>query len=137
METKVKFFPEKKLGILKFTGDIEVEDILSLLTVTYEADEYPFITHSILDFRNCTFQFSHEDVAKTVELVRRYSFRNKHVKTALLVKSPKVTALAQVFQRDLGVPEKLIGIYSTPEHLLYSFNLPLTEEELEEMIRGI
>ena len=131
MKSELKFFCNLNLGLFKFNGNIEVNDILSLLIKAYKSKEFKTTTHTLLDFRQCSFEVS--DVMKLISLVEEFKLINKNVKSALLVNEPKVTALTLLFKNHLNIPEKLIEVNSTLSHTIKVLNLSVSEEELEKM----
>lgn len=134
MPSSFKFFPEEKMAIIRLTGLMGRGEVTRILTMVYESAEYDQVQYSIVDFRNCIYDSDISDLGKIVQLVRQYSPKNKGVKTALLVDSPLLTAIASLFKSDLEMPEKVISINSTLERVIEDFGIPLGKDELEGLI---
>ena len=133
MRSKVNFFPEHNLVLLKFARKIDVEDVLQLLTTTYERKEFDRVKFSILDLRNSETDFELSDLEKVIQFVRQHGDETKDVRAALLVNNPQFTAIASLFKQDIGIPGKEFSVNSTLSHTIQNFGLDLSPEELEEM----
>ena len=54
MKSKFKIFSNWGFGLYKFIGDVEVEDILDLIKEGYSNKDFNKLSHTLLDFRECT-----------------------------------------------------------------------------------
>lgn len=133
MHSKVKFFPEHKLVLLKFARKIDVDDVLQLLTTTYERKEFAQIKFSILDLRNTVTDFEPSKLEKVIQFARQHGTQSRNVRATLLVNNPQFTAIASLFQHDIGIPGKEFSVNSTLSHTIQSLGLKLSPEELEDM----
>lgn len=135
MPSKVRFFPEIALAVIRFTGEMARGDVVQTLAVTYESREYEQLKYSLVDFRECSFKLEISELDEVIALVRQYGHKNRKVRTVLLVDSPKLTAIAHLFQSELAMKEKSISIFSTLDRVLGNFHLGLSLPELELMLR--
>jgi len=71
MKSKFKIYSNWKLGLYKFIGDVNVEDILNLLEEGYSDKHFNTINYTLLDFRDCSFTFELHDVTRIVALVEK------------------------------------------------------------------
>lgn len=125
------FLFENKLLLVKITGEIDKNTMLSFLSFLFEKKEMASVSQVIMDFRETIFQFSLKDLDEIIKL-RLASFEIlNHVQTVHLVKTSFETAYIMLFAQQIPQELARIEVCSTLKRAIQYLALDLTEEALE------
>ncbi len=136
MKMNFKIYRDWELGLYKFKGNIELEDILSIVKESYSNKDFINLKCTILDFRECSFGFDLPGLKEIIKLVEVNKNVTMNVKAGLLVGEPKVTALSSFFATHLGI-KKQVKVISTLSHLIESYDLSISEPELDKLLTEV
>ena len=133
MKMNFKINHESGLGLYKFKGNIGLEDILSIIKKSYLNKDFIKLKCTILDLRECSIDFDLPGIKEIGKLIEANKHLNIHIKTGLLVGEPKATALSSFLKANLRI-KKQVKVVSTLSHLIESYNLPISEAELDKLL---
>ena len=104
-------------GILdsKFEGDVTLKEIVDYIRATKENAIYPRLLKILTDSTRANMNFNHDDleviVNENLESIKRYEF----IIDAIVLDSPKETALSILYQKISAASNYRFQVFSTRE----------------------
>jgi len=105
-------------------GDVSYEQIESGLLRLGNDDRFHPDLNSLVDMRDCNLDLDLAVLAK-IQSIFESVFKGGSGRTALLVDSPKNTALMMLFQKNASV--RTVALFSTEEKALEWLRVPAAE----------
>ena len=123
-------------GILnsKFEGDVNINEIVDYVIATRENKSYPRILKILTDATTANMDFTPRDLTLIVEENYRSLEKYDFIIDAILLKSPKETALSILYQELAKTNKYIFQVFSTKEAAvkwLQSVELPSTNNNEE------
>lgn len=106
-------YPEKQLIVEIYDGDVAPGDVISQKKTIWNDHLYKDTYNLIMDFRRSNFLFCKSDVYKMVDFIKSFKGNTSGRKVAVLVDTPKQTALVSLFAMNTKEFPLDVHIYST------------------------
>jgi len=124
----------KKTGILdtKFDGDVNIKEIVDYIIGTKENKSYPRILKILTDATTANMDFTPRDLTLIVEENYRSLEKYDFIIDAILLKSPKETAMSILYQELAKTNKYIFQVFSTREAAikwLQNIELPTVNNE--------
>ena len=124
----------KKTGILdtKFDGDVNIKEIVDYIIGTKENKSYPRILKILTDATTANMDFTPRDLTLIVEENYRSLEKYDFIIDAILLKSPKETAMSILYQELAKTNKYIFQVFSTREAAikwLQNVELPTNSNE--------
>ena len=132
-----KVFDNKNIIIEYYSGEITVDDFLSLKERISKEPNYNFFSDTILDIRDANLKVSETDLLKLFDFLHsKFSKEEGKRKTAYLTNSPNDVVQSTLFSNLLESKKLNVNprIFSTMEGVVSWFDNPDINKEILETI---
>ena len=131
---KSKTINEKGLLLQEYSGELNKNDLAAYFIELYSNPEYLNVSTIFSDFTNAQVALSEEDIADVAYFILTYAPKIQHVKNAILVIEPLVTAYSILYQEIMKeMPLYECQIFSTFKEAV-NF-IKFDENELKNLIK--
>ncbi|MCG8580033.1 MAG: hypothetical protein MI866_08955 [Bacteroidales bacterium] len=111
MKAKYKFYPNDKLLVEAFYGDIGMPDLIKIVDQQTKHDEFSAINKTISDIRAADFILSIEQLNDYIGELKKL-MEEQPLRWAIVTNKPNSTALSMLIKQDPFFDNR-IQIYST------------------------
>jgi len=130
---KHKFIDEENIVVIKFFGDIYLEDLINSAKSIYSDINYNQEANGISDFSESRLKIENKEIK---EYIRFANSESKAILTrwAIIVIDPKSTVSSMLFQRIVGM--HLVGVFSTWQGAAGFHNIKLKQYDDELLLKN-
>lgn len=127
---KHKFIDEENIVVIKYYGDIYLEDLYNSAKAVYSDNDYNEEAGGISDFSESRLKIENNEIK---EYIRFANSESKAILTrwAIIVTDPKSTVSSMLFQRIVGM--HLVGVFSTWQGAASFHMIELKELDFEQL----
>lgn len=93
----INYLFEEQIYKVAFTEKVDFKEVLDFLKEFYTNKSLPDKVYVLYDLRTANFKFTLNEIRLISKLAEHSTKRYKKIKTAILVKNPKLTAYTMLF----------------------------------------
>ena len=132
-----EFLQDGKFAVMKLSGNIDKESLLSFLGLLFRREEIPGVKIALLDYRDDLLKIPIAEVNDIVKYRLERGSVLKNIKTVHLVNTSYETAFTVLYTQQIPGEIADTAVCSTLSRAIQLLDIDFTEAELEEHLRNL